>query len=133
MIGALDETYDEAINTLRFIAELDIDFPYIIFTRALPGTQLFNDLVKNNIIDEDQCWEYGIDLIDLPNSKMKREIIYKIIKQQFHLKFFRPSYLIKAFFRSVKSKYRREIFLNHLNFNDIDTFFKLINNPPNMF
>ncbi|MFW9898126.1 MAG: B12-binding domain-containing radical SAM protein [Candidatus Thorarchaeota archaeon] len=133
MIGGLDETYNEAINTLKFISKLDIDFPHIIFTRALPGTQLFNNLIQKNIIDEEKHWERGVDLIDLPEAKMKRQIIYQIIKEQFHKNFFRPKYLIKAFLRTIISRYRQEIFLNHLNFHDIDKFVKLINNPPDLF
>ncbi|MFX1273883.1 MAG: B12-binding domain-containing radical SAM protein [Promethearchaeota archaeon] len=133
MIGGLDETYEEAINTLKFISKLDIDFPHIIFTRALPGTQLFNYLIQNNFIDEDKYWESGIDLIDLPNAKMKREVIYKIIKDQFHVHFFRPNYLIKAFLRTIISKYRQEIILSHLSVKEFDKFIKLINNPPDLF
>ncbi|MHA2392302.1 MAG: B12-binding domain-containing radical SAM protein [Promethearchaeota archaeon] len=133
MIGGLDETYDEAINTLKFISKLDIDFPHIIFTRALPGTQLFNNLIKNNIIDEEKYWEIGIDLIDLPQAKMNREVIFKIIREQFHLKFFRPTYLMKALLRTALSKYRQEIIFSHLNFHDFDRFIKLINNPPDLF
>jgi radical SAM superfamily enzyme YgiQ (UPF0313 family) len=133
MIGGLDETYEEAINTLKFISKLDIDFPHIIFTRALPGTQIFKDLIKNNIINEKKYWETGVDLIDLPEAKMKREVIFKIIKEQFHINFFRPKYLIKAFLRTLKNGYRREMILSHLNFHDVDTFFKLINNPPDLF
>ncbi|MFX1477299.1 MAG: B12-binding domain-containing radical SAM protein [Promethearchaeota archaeon] len=133
MIGGLDETYEEAINTLNFITKLDIDFPHIIFTRALPGTQLFNDLIQNKIIDENRFWETGIDLIDLPDSKMKREVIYKIIKGQYHLKFYRPTYMIKAFVRTIISRYRREMIGSHLNIKDLDKFMKLINNPPDLF
>jgi len=133
MIGGLDETYTEAINTLRFISKLDIDFPHIIFTRALPGTKIFNDLVENNIIEEDNYWERGVDLIDLPQAKMKREVIYQIIKEQFHKNFFRPKYLLKSFLRTLASRYRREMYLSHLNFSDIDAFVKLINNPPGLF
>ncbi len=133
MIGGLDETYEEAINTLKFISKLDIDFPHIIFTRALPGTQIFKDLIKNNMINEEQYWETGVDLIDLPEAKMKREVIFKIIKEQFHINFFRPKYLIKAFLRTLKNGYRREMILSHLNYHDVDTFFKLINNPPDLF
>ncbi len=133
IIGALDETYEEAIDTLKFISKLDIDFPHIIFLRALPGTQIFKDLINNKIIDENKYWETGVDLIDLPIAKMKRDMIFKIIKDQFHLKFFRPGYLAKAAFRTLISKYRREIILNHLNFKDMDKFIKLINNPPDLF
>lgn len=133
MIGGLDETYDEAINTLKFISTLDIDFPHIIFTRALPGTQLFNKLINNNIIDEEQFWETGVDLIDLPQAKMNRQVIFKIIREQFHLKFFRPTFLLKALFRTFLSRYRQEIIFSHLNFHDFDRFIKLINNPPDLF
>ena len=133
MIGALDETYSEAINTLKFIARLDIDFPHIIFTRALPGTQLFNNLIKSNIIDENKYWETGVDLIDLPEAKMKREIIFKIIKEQFHKKFLRSEYLVKAFLRTFTSRYRQEVIFSHLKFKEIDKFVKLINNPPDLF
>lgn len=133
MIGALNETYQEAINTLKFMSELDIDFPFINFTRALPGTNLFNNLIQNKLINEKDFWETGVDLIDLPQAKIKKERMYKIIKEQFHLKFFRPTYLVKATLRTFMSKYRLEIILNHLNLKDANIFIKLINNPPDLF
>lgn len=133
MIGALDETYKEAINTLKFMSKLDIDFPYIILTRALPGTNLFKTLVRDGIIAEDDFWETGVDIIDLPQARMKRDVISKIIKEQFHVKFFRPSYLAKAALRTILSRYRLEMIYNHFNFRDMDTFFKLINHPPDLF
>jgi len=133
MIGALDETYEEAINTLKFASRLDIDFPYILFTRALPGTQLFNDLVQREIIEEDKHWETGVDIIDLPEATMDRDVIFKIIEEQFHIHFFRPTYLLKAFFRTIFGNYRREIVLNHLSIKDFKKFVDLINNPPELF
>ncbi|MBD3196462.1 MAG: radical SAM protein [Candidatus Lokiarchaeota archaeon] len=133
MIGGLDESYSEAIKTLNLISRLDIDFPYIIFPRALPGTPLFKNLVESEIISEDKYWETGVDLIDLPEAIMNRDIIYKMIKEQFRIKFFRPSYLLKAFYRTLVNKYRREIIFNHLSFKDFDQFIKIINNPPNLF
>ena len=64
---------------------------------------------------------------------MDREKIFKMIKGQFHLSFLRPKYLIRAFIRTLTSKYRREIIVNHLNLRDVNTFIKLINNPPDLF
>ena len=77
--------------------------------------------------------ETGVDLIDLPQAKMKRLVIFKIIKEQFHLKFYRPTYLMKALLRTSLSKYRQEIVFSHLNFHDFNRFIKLINNPPDLF
>ncbi len=133
MIGGLNETYTEAQQTLEFIYKLDIDFPHIIFTRALPGTQLFNDLVSKNIINEERYWEMGVDLIDLPAAKIKREVMYKIIKEKFHSTFFKPKYLFKAFIRTLKNKYRREVLLSKINATDLRKGVKLINNPPDLF
>ena len=133
MIGGLNETYNEAIDTLKFILKLDIDFPHVIFTRALPGTKLFNNLIQKNIIDEDRYWETGVDLINLPEAIMNREVIFKIIKEQFHISFFQPKYIARAIFRTLFSRYRREMIFSHLNLRDINRFIKILNNPPDLF
>ncbi len=133
MIGGLNETYAEAMQTLEFISKLDIDFPHIIFTRALPGTQLFNDLVNKNVINEEKYWETGVDLIDLPEARMKRNVILKIIKEKYRSTFLQLRYVSKALIRTLKNRYRREILLSKINKNDIQKAVRFVNNPPDLF
>ncbi|MEX2680746.1 MAG: radical SAM protein, partial [Candidatus Sigynarchaeota archaeon] len=119
LIGAPDETYQEVLQTINFIKTLDIDFPQLILTRALPGTPLFNDLARKHVLDEELHWEKGVDVIDLPGTIMQRKALKRLVNERFPGIFLRPSYLSRALYRNFRSKYRREIVNSHLNPSDI--------------
>ncbi len=133
LIGSYDETYLEVGRTFDFITNLDIDFFHILFARALPGTQLFNQLVKDNILDEEKYWETGIDVIDLPGAKMKRPMIEKRMKALLHSMFYKPKYLIKTLYRTITSRYRWELLKNHQKPEDVIKFIKILQSPPEFF
>jgi radical SAM superfamily enzyme YgiQ (UPF0313 family) len=133
LIGGLDETYTEAIATLDFIKRLDIDFPQLIFTRALPGTRLFNYLVEKSIIDEEAYWETGVDLINLPDARMKRSVITPIMRKKMFEFFSSSHYWTHSLGRVLSSKRRMSIFRNHLNPRDIQHVLALVRNPLPLF
>ena len=129
LLGGYDETYEEALQTIKFISTLDIDFPQIVITRALPGTPIFNELVRKKILDEEMYWETGVNIIDLPGAKMNRKGIFRLVNYHFPKIFLNSKYIARAFLRNFTSRYRREIFLSHLNRKDIMRVGQLMKNP----
>lgn len=126
LIGAYDETYEEAMETLKFISSIDIDFPQIVFTRALPATKIFDDMINRHILDEQKYWETGVDVIDLPGARMNRKIIKKILNAEFPKFFFNPRYISRAIFRFFTSQFRRELTLSHLNNDDLKELLNVV-------
>jgi anaerobic magnesium-protoporphyrin IX monomethyl ester cyclase len=115
MIGAPDETYEEVNQTINFIKSVDIDFPQLVLARALPGTALYNDLVRRNILDENKYWESGVDVIDLPGTVMKRNALKRMVNERYLKIFARPGYIARAMYRNLASKFRRGIVNHYLN------------------
>jgi anaerobic magnesium-protoporphyrin IX monomethyl ester cyclase len=52
MIALPGETLDDAINTMVFNAELDIDYPFVYLFTPLPGTKLYEYCKDNYLLDE---------------------------------------------------------------------------------
>lgn len=129
MLGGYDETYEEALQTIKFISTLDIDFPQLVITRAFPGTPLFSELVANRILDEERYWETGVNIVDLPGAKMNRKGLFKLVNYHFPAVFFNPKYIARAFLRNITSRFRRGIILNHLNRKDIMRVGQLMKTP----
>jgi len=133
LIGAPDETYAEAAQTLDFIKSLDIDFPQLILTRALPGTPMYYDLVRRGVLDDAKYWETGVDVIDLPGTLMKRKALKQLVKDRFPKIFFNARYMTHSVYRSIVSKYRREIVFGHFDSKSIGQLSQLIQNPLDLF
>ncbi len=115
MVGAPDETYEEVNQTINFIKSVDIDFPQLVIARAFPGTVIYNDLARRNILDDNKYWESGVDLIDLPGSVMKRKALKRMVVERYSKVFTRPEYLVRAMYRNLASKFRRGIVNHYLN------------------
>jgi radical SAM superfamily enzyme YgiQ (UPF0313 family) len=129
LLGGYDESYTEALETIKFISTLDIDFPQVVITRALPGTPIFNELINKKILDEEKYWETGVNIIDLPGAKMNREGIFRFVNYHFPKIFLNSKYISRAFYRNFTSRYRREILFSHLNRKNILIVGRLMKNP----
>ncbi|MEX2680422.1 MAG: radical SAM protein [Candidatus Sigynarchaeota archaeon] len=127
IVGAPDETYEEVNQTIKFIKSIDVDFPQLLLARALPGTPIYADLARRNILDDNKYWEAGVDIIDLPGSIMKRKILKRMVNERYMKIFARPTYLARAFYRNFASRFRRGIVNQYLNPNEfrrLRTLFK---------
>jgi anaerobic magnesium-protoporphyrin IX monomethyl ester cyclase len=115
MVGAPDETYEEVNQTINFIKSVDIDFPQLVLARAFPGTNIYDDLVRRNILDDNKYWESGVDMVDLPGSIMKRNALKRLVEERYLKIFTRPEYIGRALYRNLASKFRRGIVNHYLN------------------
>jgi len=129
LLGGYDESYKEALQTIKFISTLDIDFAQIVITRALPGTPIFNELINRKILDEEKYWKTGVNIIDLPGAKMNRIGVFRLVNYYFPKIFSNSKYIFRAFYRNLMSRYRREILFSHLNRKTIMIVRKLMKNP----
>jgi radical SAM superfamily enzyme YgiQ (UPF0313 family) len=58
MIGFPTETKDEAEETLAFAGEIDSDYYSLSILAPYPGTEIYDDVIKNGIKLPKEHWEY---------------------------------------------------------------------------
>jgi len=136
VVGAPGETFREIYNTLKFAQKLDIDVPIYNLLGTMPGTDIWDELVEKNILDEDKYWEQGVHISDIdPNGVSTKQISY-LISEMLYQFFTNPKYILKETFRSITSYYRilsvsRFFSHNIKNFKDFHGI-KSIWNPENV-
>ncbi|NVM38157.1 MAG: radical SAM protein, partial [Candidatus Lokiarchaeota archaeon] len=65
IVGAPGETLIEIYNTLKFAQKIDIDFPVYNLLGTMPGTDIWDEMVEKNILDENKYWEEGVHISDI--------------------------------------------------------------------
>jgi len=60
IVGALDETREEILNTFEFLKKLSIDFPKFNILVAHPGMEIWNELIMQGHLNEEDHWETGV-------------------------------------------------------------------------
>ena len=101
IVGAPIETREEIINTLNFSLKLDIDFPQFHILGIIPGNWIWDQMVKENKINPDECWEVGTATLPIPLD----ELMFRI--RETHKKFMmRPNYISRQILKTLTSKYR---------------------------
>ncbi|MFW9785034.1 MAG: B12-binding domain-containing radical SAM protein, partial [Candidatus Heimdallarchaeota archaeon] len=136
IVGAPNETFKEIYNTLKFAQKLDIDFPLFNLLGTMPGTDIWDELVSKNILDEEKYWEEGVHISDIDPNGVPTEIISNLILKMLKKFFGNPKYIFKTFLRTVTSSYRATSALKILlhNVNNFENFHgvKSFWNPENV-
>ncbi|NVM44884.1 MAG: radical SAM protein [Candidatus Lokiarchaeota archaeon] len=106
IVGAPGETFSEVYNTLKFAQKLEIDFPVFNLLGTMPGTDIWDEMVEKNILDEDKYWEEGVHIPDIDPNGVPTEVISNLIFKMLRQFFMNPKYILKALYRSTTSYYK---------------------------
>jgi len=106
VVGAPGETLREIYNTLKFAQKLDIDFPVYNLLGTMPGTDIWDEMVEKNILDEEKYWEEGVHISDIDPNGIPTERISNLILEMLKQFFTNPKYMLKALYRTNTSSYR---------------------------
>lgn len=109
IIGAPTETLEEIKTTLLFAQKLEIDFPQFHIFGAIPGTEIWDNLVRERKIDPDKYWENGVKTIVPP-----LEIVEEEMKKAYFEFVKRPKFIFNQTLRTLKSVHRWRIILSNL-------------------
>ena len=92
IIGAPGEDNSTINETLELIKTLNLDYVSIHFLTAFPGSPLYDKVVENNLLIDEQLGYEGINinLTKLSNEELKRAV--NLLIRSFY---FRPSYILK--------------------------------------
>ncbi|MBD3194773.1 MAG: radical SAM protein [Candidatus Lokiarchaeota archaeon] len=111
VIGAPTETLTEIKKTFAFARQLEIDFPQFHIFGAIPGTEVWDDLVESGKIDPDKYWETGVKTL-VPSL----EVVENEMKQAYIDFMNRPKFLLKQIFKTIKSIHRLKILISNIGF-----------------
>lgn len=118
ILGAPNETREEIQKTLEFAKRLPIDFPRFNILTAYPGTDIWDELKMNGVLNEDDFWETGISVPKICESAVPFQDIQLMIHDAFFEFLKRPSFILRQMARLLRSRYRMELLKN--NYNRID-------------
>lgn len=114
IIGAPGETMREVQNTIDFSLKLDIDFPQLNILGALPGTEIWDQLVSQQYIDPEVYWETGVHIPDVHPNSVKTDILERLISEGYERFIRRKKYLLKEILLTLKSRYRMGLLLRNV-------------------
>jgi radical SAM superfamily enzyme YgiQ (UPF0313 family) len=106
IVGAPGETIEEIYNTLKFAQKLDVDFPLFHLLGTMPGTDIWDDLVKRKILDEEKYWEQGVHISDIDPDGVPTDKISNLILEMLKQFFLNWKYLPKFTYRTFTSRFR---------------------------
>jgi len=106
IVGAPGETVHEIKNTLKFSERLDIDFPFINILGTSPGTDVWDDLVKKGILEEDKYWETGVPVIYIDPKGVPVSKLYSLITESMRNFYLNPRKLMKLLFSYLTNSFK---------------------------
>ncbi len=106
IVGAPGETLKEIYNTLRFAQKIDIDFPLYNLLGTMPGTDIWDEMVEKNILDEDKYWEEGVHISDIDPNGVPTDQISNLILVMLKQFFMNPNFLLKSIYRCTTNSYK---------------------------
>ncbi len=115
ILGAPHETLEEIQNTLEFAKQLPIDFPRFNILGAYPGTDVWNELAMNGILNEEDLWETGIIVPKICKSAVPFQDIQQLIYDALDNFLRRPSFILRQIARLLRSPYRMKLLINNFN------------------
>jgi radical SAM superfamily enzyme YgiQ (UPF0313 family) len=114
IVGAPNETRKEVWNTLKFAQKLQVDIPQFNILATFPGTDIWEELKMQNLIDEDKYWETGVMVSEVSPDAVPTKEIEEMIHEAYNNFFIRPSYILKQLTKIARSSYRRNVLINNL-------------------
>jgi len=106
MIGLLGESIQSMKDTISFAKKLDLDFAMMSFTTPIPGSDLYRQLDEQNLILTKEWSKYNL-YIDpekiYTHPDLKWDEIKKYYKKFYRSFYFRPGFMMKRVYRSLKN------------------------------
>jgi len=114
ILGAPHETKQEIWNTLKFAQKLQVDIPQFNILATFPGTDIWEELKLQGLLDEEKHWETGVLVSEVSPDAVPAQEIEQMIHEAYQRFFIRPDYIVKQLFKIGKSSYRLNVLLNNL-------------------
>ncbi len=113
MLGLPEENEEDIMKSIEFAIKLDPDYCKFALTIPLPGTPLFEDMLKNNQI-KNKDWEkysFSTSSKDLfIHKNLSYEILEKYNRISYKKFYWRWSYILKMLIKTLRQK----TFISHI-------------------
>jgi anaerobic magnesium-protoporphyrin IX monomethyl ester cyclase len=114
ILGAPNETKREIQGTIKFAQKLQVDIPQFNILATFPGTDIWEELKVQGVLDEEKYWETGVLVPEVSPDAVPVEEIEQMIHDGYQRFFIRPDYVAKELVRIGTSSYRFNVLLNNL-------------------
>jgi anaerobic magnesium-protoporphyrin IX monomethyl ester cyclase len=114
ILGAPHETRKEIRNTLKFAQKIRVDIPQFNILATFPGTDIWEELKMQGLVDEEKHWETGVLVPEVSPDAVPSEEIEQMIHDAYQRFFIRPDYVVKQLIRIGTSSYRLNVLLSNL-------------------
>ncbi len=114
ILGAPHETRQEIWDTLKFAQKIEADIPQFNILATFPGTDIWEELKMQGLVDEEQHWETGVMVSEVSPDAVPAKEIEQMIHEGYQRFFIRPDYIVKQLLRIGTSSYRFNVLLNNL-------------------
>jgi radical SAM superfamily enzyme YgiQ (UPF0313 family) len=118
ILGAPTETRKEIWHTLQFAQKIRVDIPQFNILATFPGTDIWEELKMQGLVDEEKHWETGVLVPKISPDTVPCEEIEQMIHDAYQRFFIRPEYVVKQLLKIGTSSYRLNVFLNNLKRTD---------------
>ena len=114
ILGAPHETRKEIQNTLNFAQKIRVDIPQFNILATFPGTDIWEELKMQGLVDEEKHWETGVLVPEVSPDAVPCEEIEQMIHDAYQRFFVRPDYVVKQLIKIGTSSYRLNVLFNNL-------------------
>jgi anaerobic magnesium-protoporphyrin IX monomethyl ester cyclase len=114
ILGAPHETRKEIQHTLDFAKKIHVDIPQFNILATFPGTDIWEELKLQGVLDEEKHWETGVLVSEVSPDAVPCQEIEQMIHDAYQRFFVRPDYIVKELIKMGTSSYRLNVLLNNL-------------------
>jgi len=114
ILGAPHETRKEIQHTLDFAQKIHVDIPQFNILATFPGTDIWEELKMQGLVDEEKHWETGVMVSEVSPDAVPCKEVEQMIHDAYQRFFIRPDYIVKELIKMGTSSYRLNVLFNNL-------------------
>ena len=89
---------------------MQVDIPQFNILATFPGTDIWEELKMQGLVDEEKHWETGVMVSEVSPDAVPTKEIEQMIHDGYQRFFVRPDYIVKQLFKIGTSSYRLQCF-----------------------
>lgn len=114
ILGAPDETFEEARNTVVFANKLELSYIVFQILETIQISPIFHELVDKGLYSpREDDWKRTYKVPDICPTAIRKNILYRLMDEGI-LQFFNKNYLIRMIFDALKGDYYIETIINFI-------------------
>jgi len=105
VLGAPDETFHEAVNTIKFANRLNLSFIVLQILETIQISPIYQELIEKGIYQlQDDDWKKSLKVPDICPNAVPTKLLLKLIDEGF-VRFFNKKHITKIIFNTLTKPY----------------------------